>query len=82
MNGLKERILAFLYKKVSENKIPMIRKGLVEDFEQFVLLEISNLETTRITNNWAVKTANLQDETPSTVSSPLTDEVFLNEEDN
>lgn len=44
MSTLKDRILDFLYKQVSENKIPTIRKGMVEEFEGFVLNELASVE--------------------------------------
>lgn len=44
MSTLRERCLQFLYKQVTESKIPMIRKGMVEDLELFVLGETSNVE--------------------------------------
>lgn len=36
MQPLKARVLAFLYTWTEENKIPNIRKGMVEDLEQFI----------------------------------------------
>ena len=44
---LKERILLLLHKWLSENKIAHIRKGMVEDMEQFVNKELSDLEIKR-----------------------------------
>lgn len=43
MNNTKPRVLDFLYKWVNENKIPQIKKGMVEDLEQF-LAEIQSQE--------------------------------------
>ena len=34
--NLKGKILDFLYKQAEDNKIPYIKKGMVEDLEQFV----------------------------------------------
>lgn len=48
MTTLKERVLEFLYKQVSENKIPTIRKGMVEDFERFVIYELAEAESMRL----------------------------------
>ncbi len=44
---LRQKILKLLYKQVSENKIPQIRKGMVEDFEQLVLDELAEAESQR-----------------------------------
>lgn len=48
MNDLKERVLQFLYKQVEDNKIPNIRKGMVEDFEGFVLAELARVESNKL----------------------------------
>ncbi len=36
-----DRILNFLYQQVKENKIPQIKKGMVEDLEAFVASELA-----------------------------------------
>jgi len=46
---LKSKILTFLYEQVSLGKIPQIRKGMVEDFEQFVTSILSEREISRST---------------------------------
>lgn len=42
---LRNEILAFLYKQVQENKIPQIKKGMVEDLEGFISYLLSKKET-------------------------------------
>lgn len=37
VDPLRTSILDFLYQQVQENKIPQIKKGMVEDLEAFVL---------------------------------------------
>ena len=34
---MRSRILEFLYKQVTEKKIPVIKTGMVEDFEAFIV---------------------------------------------
>ena len=52
---LGERALEFLYRQVSENKIPMIRKGMAEDLEQFVLNELANSDAQRVADQMLQK---------------------------
>lgn len=52
---LRERALEFLYRQVSENKIPMIRKGMAEDLEQFVLNELANSDAQRVADQMLQK---------------------------
>jgi len=35
--NIKSKILAFLYDQVQQNKIPQIKKGMVEDLEIFIM---------------------------------------------
>ena len=44
---LKQRILTFLHDQLEANKIPHIRKGMVEDFEQFVQALLAEQQTIR-----------------------------------
>ncbi len=44
---LKQRVLAFLHDQLEANKIPHIRKGMVEDFEQFVQALLAEQQTSR-----------------------------------
>ena len=42
--NLKAKILEFLYEQVTTNKIPQIKKGLVEDLEKFVTSVLAERE--------------------------------------
>jgi len=44
---LKSQILEFLYDQVSQNKIPQIKKGMVEDLEGFIAKLLAELESAR-----------------------------------
>lgn len=47
MQNIKPKSLDFLYKWVSENKIPQIKKGMVEDLEAFAVAMLAEVESAR-----------------------------------
>ena len=51
--SLKIRILEFLYKQVNDGKIPQIRKGMVEEFDEFVSKEINAQQMANMANRMA-----------------------------
>lgn len=44
---LKQKVLAFLHEQLEANKIPHIRKGMVEDFEKFIQGLLAEQQTNR-----------------------------------
>lgn len=59
---IKQKILVFLHKQVNENKIPHIRKGMVEDFEGFINDVLADLEAHRSAERMASKVEDTPDE--------------------
>lgn len=63
--GMKNKILDFLYTQVSKNNISHIRKGMVEEFESFILGLIAETESLKYADKMRVKSENygeLEDE--------------------
>ena len=50
---LKTKILEFLYEQVGKNALPHIRKGTVEDFEEFILKILAEQEESKVANRMA-----------------------------
>lgn len=48
MNEIKTKALAFLYKWVSEGKIPHIRKGMTEELEGLINQELSQVQMNQV----------------------------------
>lgn len=55
---LKTKILEFLYRQVSKNNINQIRKGMCEEFEEFILAVLAEQET----KNAATRMSSAQEE--------------------
>ncbi len=55
MDALRSKVRDFLHKWLNDNKIPHIRKGMVEEMEQFVNSELSDAQIRQITEKMAAQ---------------------------
>lgn len=51
----KTKVLSFLYKWVNDGKIAHIRKGMVEELEQFLTQQLSQAQIDQITQSMQAK---------------------------
>lgn len=57
MKDLKSKILDFLYGQVQKGSVGHIRRGMVEDFEAFILSVLANEEESRVVTKMTVPEA-------------------------
>jgi hypothetical protein len=62
----KQKILEFLYSQIQKNNIAQIRKGMVEDFEAFILTVMADIEAHRAAQRMEAQSRS-EDETTEVV---------------
>lgn len=60
--SLNEKSLKFLHQWVNKNFLPSIRKGMVEELEQFVVDQVSNSEIQQAVNRMVSSSQSLKTE--------------------
>ena len=51
--NLRSKVLEFLYEQVSSNKIPQIKKGQVQDLEEFIMKILAKEQETKVADKMA-----------------------------
>ena len=59
---MRDKILQFLYEQVKANKIPQIKKGMVEEFEEFISNLIASKDENRVAEKMMEKMTNSKKE--------------------
>jgi hypothetical protein len=62
MQDLKAKALEFLYRWVSENKIPQIKKGMVEDLEALIDNQLAEAEYSKTASRMQAASEGLKNE--------------------
>jgi len=62
MQDVKPKALEFLYKWVSENKIPQIKKGMVEDLEALINSKLAEAEYNKTASRMQAASEGLKNE--------------------
>lgn len=58
---LKQKVLDFLHEQLEANKIPHIRKGMVEDFEKFIQGLLAEQQTGRAANKMIAQKSEIEE---------------------